>query len=94
MLGFVVGLALSFRSSTAYERLAILELRSALSEWQLIYQLSRWADGRKYWAQLVQTSRNLARTIWVNTGEREGEDGKVDLLRKMYGVPNDRTQYL
>ncbi|KAJ5176994.1 uncharacterized protein N7482_002871 [Penicillium canariense] len=62
VLGFVVGLALSFRSSTAYER---------------------WADGRKYWAQLIQTSRNLARTIWVNTGEREGENGKVDLLRKL-----------
>lgn len=62
VLGFVVGLALSFRSSTAYER---------------------WADGRKYWAQLIQTSRNLARTIWVNTSERQGEDGKVDLLRKV-----------
>jgi len=44
----------------------------------------RWADGRKYWAQLIQTSRNLARTIWVNTSEREGEEGKVDLLRKLY----------
>ncbi|KAJ5104493.1 hypothetical protein NUU61_001840 [Penicillium alfredii] len=62
VLGFVVGLALSFRSSTAYER---------------------WADGRKYWSQLIQTSRNLARTIWVNTGERDGEEGKVDLLRKL-----------
>jgi predicted membrane chloride channel (bestrophin family) len=62
VLGFVVGLALSFRSSTAYER---------------------WADGRKYWAQLIQVSRNLARTIWINTGERHGEEGKVDLLRKI-----------
>ncbi|KAJ5148768.1 hypothetical protein N7448_000346 [Penicillium atrosanguineum] len=62
VLGFVVGLALSFRSSTAYER---------------------WADGRKYWAQLIQISRNLSRTIWVNTGERQGEEGKVDLLRKI-----------
>ncbi|CAI7676810.1 unnamed protein product [Penicillium pancosmium] len=62
VLGFVVGLALSFRSSTAYER---------------------WADGRKYWSQLIQTSRNLARTIWVNTGEREGDLGKEDLLRKL-----------
>ncbi|KAJ5182717.1 hypothetical protein N7492_000333 [Penicillium capsulatum] len=62
VLGFVVGLALSFRSSTAYER---------------------WADGRKYWSQLIHASRNLARTIWVNTLEREGEDGKVDLLRKL-----------
>ncbi|KAJ5795060.1 hypothetical protein N7457_001659 [Penicillium paradoxum] len=62
VLGFVVGLALSFRSSTAYER---------------------WADGRKYWAQLIQTSRNLSRTIWINTGERPGEAGKDDLLRKL-----------
>ncbi|CDM29465.1 hypothetical protein DTO013E5_5199 [Penicillium roqueforti] len=62
VLGFVVGLALSFRSSTAYER---------------------WADGRKYWAQLIQTSRNLSRTIWINTGEREGEAGKDDILRKL-----------
>lgn len=43
----------------------------------------RWADGRKYWSQLIQTSRNLARTIWVSTSEREGDDGKVDLLRKL-----------
>ncbi|CAG8883286.1 unnamed protein product [Penicillium salamii] len=62
VLGFVVGLALSFRSSTAYER---------------------WADGRKYWAQLVQTSRNLSRIIWINTGEREGDEGKEDILRKL-----------
>ncbi|KAJ5462881.1 hypothetical protein N7475_007825 [Penicillium sp. IBT 31633x] len=62
VLGFVVGLALSFRSSTAYER---------------------WADGRKYWAQLIQTSRNLSRTIWINTNEREGEEGKEDILRKL-----------
>ncbi|KAJ5833718.1 hypothetical protein N7474_002029 [Penicillium riverlandense] len=62
VLGFVVGLALSFRSSTAYER---------------------WADGRKYWSLLIQTSRNIARTIWVNTSEREGEQGKEDLLKKL-----------
>ncbi|KAJ5241349.1 uncharacterized protein N7469_002940 [Penicillium citrinum] len=62
VLGFVVGLSLSFRSSTAYER---------------------WNDGRKYWSQLIQTSRNLARTIWINTGEREGELGKEDILRKL-----------
>lgn len=43
----------------------------------------RWADGRKYWAQLNQVSRNLARTIWVNTSERSGEAGKEDLLRKL-----------
>lgn len=51
---------------------------------KLTRRLNRWADGRKYWSQLIQTSRNLARTIWVNTSEREGEEGKVDLLRKLY----------
>ncbi|KAG2420402.1 hypothetical protein HFD88_005203 [Aspergillus terreus] len=65
VLGFVVGLSLSFRGSTAYER---------------------WADGRKYWAQLVQTSRNLARLIWVHINEREGDHGKVDLLRKLSAI--------
>ncbi|KAL6239590.1 hypothetical protein BDW75DRAFT_99784 [Aspergillus navahoensis] len=65
VLGFVVGLSLSFRSSTAYER---------------------WADGRKYWSLLVQTSRNLSRTIWINTTEREGELGKEDLLRKLTAI--------
>ncbi|KAJ5166494.1 uncharacterized protein N7482_005275 [Penicillium canariense] len=66
VLGFVVGLSLSFRGSTAYERKI------------------RWADGRKYWAGLIQTSRNLARIIWVHIDEREDEEqSKVDLLRKL-----------
>ncbi|GAB1207002.1 hypothetical protein APSETT445_005706 [Aspergillus pseudonomiae] len=47
-----------------------------------------WADGRKYWSLLIQTSRNLARTIWVNTKEREGELGKEDLLQKLYAGTN------
>ncbi|KAL5360626.1 Bestrophin, RFP-TM, chloride channel-domain-containing protein [Aspergillus floccosus] len=65
VLGFVVGLSLSFRGSTAYER---------------------WADGRRYWAQLVQISRNLARLIWVHINERNGDDGKTDLLRKLSAI--------
>ncbi|PLB49110.1 UPF0187-domain-containing protein [Aspergillus steynii IBT 23096] len=60
--GLVVGLSLSFQSSTAYER---------------------WADGRKYWSLLHQASRNLARTIWICTTEREGEEGKEDVLDKL-----------
>ena len=59
--GFVVGLSLSFRSSTAYER---------------------YTEGRKYWAQLLFTSRNLARLIWVNVIERHQESeglGKADV---------------
>ncbi|PWY70252.1 UPF0187-domain-containing protein [Aspergillus heteromorphus CBS 117.55] len=63
--GFVVSLALSFRSSTAYER---------------------WGEGRKYWALLNQTARNLARTFWVSTAEREGELGKDDLLAKLTAI--------
>ncbi|KAK4935924.1 hypothetical protein LTR10_023090 [Elasticomyces elasticus] len=63
--GFVVSLALSFRSSTAYER---------------------YTEGRKYWAQLMLTSRSLARLIWIHTGERHDvseEQGKADLLGKL-----------
>ncbi|KAK0741448.1 Bestrophin, RFP-TM, chloride channel-domain-containing protein [Schizothecium vesticola] len=62
VLGFVVGLGLSFRSSTAYER---------------------YNEGRRYWAQLVLTSQNLARIFWVHAKEREGELGKKDLLAKL-----------
>ena len=62
ILGFVVGLALSFRSSTAYER---------------------YADGRKYWSQLIYNSNILARLIWLHAQTREGEEGKQDLLAKM-----------
>ena len=65
VLGFVVGLALSFRSSTAYER---------------------YTEGRKYWAQLLLTSRTLARIIWIHTRERHEQSpelGKSDLLAKL-----------
>ena len=65
VLGFVVGLALSFRSTTAYER---------------------FSEGRRYWAMLILTSRNLARLIWVHTRERHDvspELGKSDLLAKL-----------
>lgn len=63
--GFVVGLGLSFRSTTAYER---------------------FSEGRRYWAQLLLVSRNLARMIWVHTQERHeesDEQGKLDLLAKL-----------
>jgi putative membrane protein len=63
--GFLVGLTLSFRNTTAYER---------------------YAEGRKYWAQLGVTTQSLARIIWTHTKERKGEDGKDDLLAKMYGT--------
>ncbi|KAI0887694.1 UPF0187-domain-containing protein [Annulohypoxylon maeteangense] len=59
--GFVVGLGLSFRSSTAYER---------------------YAEGRKYWSQLIFTSQALGRVFWLNAIEREGTK-KEDLLAKL-----------
>lgn len=65
VLGFVVGLGLSFRSSTAYER---------------------YAEGRRYWSQLILASQNLGRVYWVHATERESEDGelaKKDLLAKL-----------
>jgi putative membrane protein len=61
--GFLVGLTLSFRNTTAYER---------------------YAEGRKYWAQLGVTSQSLARIIWTHVKEREGPNNKEDLLAKMY----------
>jgi predicted membrane chloride channel (bestrophin family) len=62
VLGFVVAMAISFRTSSAYER---------------------YAEGRKYWSQLLFVGQNLARTIWVHSTEREGELGKEDLLAKL-----------
>ncbi|MCJ1257382.1 hypothetical protein MMC24_005207 [Lignoscripta atroalba] len=65
VLGFVVGLSISFRTSSAYER---------------------YVEGRKYWAQLIQASRDLARHIWIHAEERHDKDaetGKADLLAKL-----------
>ncbi len=65
VLGFVVGLGISFRTSSAYDR---------------------YTDGRKYWAQVVQASRDLARHIWIHAKERhevDAEKGKADLLAKL-----------
>ena len=65
VLGFVVALGISFRTSSAYER---------------------YVEGRKYWAQLSQASRDLARHIWVHARERHEDNpdlGKEDLLAKL-----------
>ncbi|CAK7215982.1 hypothetical protein SBRCBS47491_002676 [Sporothrix bragantina] len=59
--GFVVGLGLSFRSSTAYER---------------------YAEGRRYWAQLMLATQALGRVFWVHAVEREGQKDK-DMLTKL-----------
>ena len=65
VLGFVVALGISFRTSSAYER---------------------YVEGRRYWAQLQQTSRDLARHIWMHIDERHDDSadlGKSDLLAKL-----------
>lgn len=77
VLGFVVGLALSFRSSTAYERLVISN-----SYLNSPSNLDRYSDGRKAWATLSVQSRNMARYIWIHVDERPGHE-KEDLLAKV-----------
>ncbi|KAI3529948.1 hypothetical protein CABS01_04018 [Colletotrichum abscissum] len=62
VLGFVVGLGLSFRSSTAYER---------------------YAEGRRYWAQLILATQSLGRVFWIHGGDNEGIDPRQSLLRKV-----------
>lgn len=60
--GFVVGLGLSFRNSTAYER---------------------YAEGRKYWASLVQASQVLGRLFWIHASHLEGQDNRQLMLQKL-----------
>jgi len=43
----------------------------------------RYNEGRKYWTQAILASQNLARVVWVHGIEREGAEGKQDLLSKM-----------
>ncbi|KAF6834849.1 upf0187 domain membrane protein [Colletotrichum musicola] len=62
VLGFVVGMGLSFRSSTAYER---------------------YAEGRRYWAQLILAVQNLGRVFWIHGGDPEGIELRQSLLRKV-----------
>ncbi|KAM5456321.1 hypothetical protein MaudCBS49596_001343 [Microsporum audouinii] len=47
---------------------------------------SSYGEGRKYWASLMQNSRNLARIIWIHKTEREGEEGKEDIISKLTGI--------
>lgn len=48
----------------------------------------RYNDGRKYWAQLTLTARNLGRTIWLNVVERDEQPElvKKDLLGKLSAI--------
>ncbi|OLN92099.1 UPF0187 protein [Colletotrichum chlorophyti] len=62
VLGFVVGLGLSFRSSTAYER---------------------YAEGRRYWAQLILAVQSLGRVFWIHGSDAADIDPRKSLLRKV-----------
>ena len=77
-IGFVVALALTFRSSTAYERyidgIKFFPYRRVLTT--------------RYWQQLMMTVRMFARVVWVHGKEREGDLGKEDLLAKLFFLPN------
>lgn len=43
-------------------------------------------EGRRAWSSLAAISQNLARVIWIHAYEREGEQGKQDLLAKITGL--------
>lgn len=45
---------------------------------------SRYAEGRKYWAQLILATQVLGRIYWVHGKEREGELKKKDVLAKLW----------
>lgn len=42
----------------------------------------RYMEGRKYWAQLITTSQNLARVFWIHAKERP-EHQQRDVLAKL-----------
>lgn len=42
----------------------------------------RYMEGRKYWAQIVLSSQNLARVIWIHGKERPDTREK-DVLAKL-----------
>ncbi len=44
---------------------------------------SRYAEGRRYWAQLILASQSLGRVFWVHGKEREGELRERDILAKL-----------
>jgi hypothetical protein len=44
---------------------------------------SRYDEGRRAWSNLSTTTINLARVIWIHCREREGDQGKADLLGKI-----------
>lgn len=72
LLGFVVSLSLSFRSSTAYER---------------------YAEGRRYWATLVQSSQVLGRVFWIHAKARPDSTDARELLLQKLGAMNLLVAY-
>lgn len=82
VLGFVVGLSLSFRSSTAYERYN--EGRKyAASDHRTMDKKMLTKNLYRFWASMLLHSRNLARVVWIHVEEREGEQGKEDMISKL-----------
>jgi predicted membrane chloride channel (bestrophin family) len=46
----------------------------------------RYAEGRRYWSQLILASQSLGRVFWVHAVERP-ETAKEDMLGKLYVYP-------
>ncbi|KAI0743242.1 Bestrophin, RFP-TM, chloride channel-domain-containing protein [Irpex lacteus] len=66
VLGTILGLVISFRTTTAYERytLVFTYLYKA-SPWSPLAPI-RFSEGRKLWTTLAMGSRNLAQIIWIH----------------------------
>jgi len=41
-------------------------------------------SNRRYWQQLLMTTRMFVRVVWVHVKERDGELGKDDLIAKLF----------
>jgi ion channel-forming bestrophin family protein len=44
----------------------------------------RSVSKNRYWQQLIMTTRMFARVIWIHAKEHDGEQGKEDLLAKLF----------
>ena len=71
----VIGLLLVFRKCVRY----VLTLILAHKVYHSTAAFNRWEEGRKTFAAMTNTTRTLARYIWLNVGlalEHEVEEGQ------------------
>ncbi len=86
VLGTVLGLVISFRTSSAYERSVphLSRLSLALTRWIVAPASDRYMDGRRLWTTIAIASRNLALLVSyaaerAPTGEGAYRECAIDL---------------